>query len=77
MISAPGEDVTLRCLVQNKGGQCRWQKDGKVSQRVVRIVLMTEMMMMVLVMMEMMMEMRELVFEMMMVLERMCWCSRW
>ena len=25
----PGS-VTLTCLVSNKGGECRWQKDGKV-----------------------------------------------
>ena len=30
-ISAPGDQVTLSCLVQNKGGECRWQKDGKVT----------------------------------------------
>ena len=30
LISAPGKQVTLTCLVQNKGGECRWQKDGKV-----------------------------------------------
>ena len=24
-------DVTFSCLVVNKGGECRWQKDGKVS----------------------------------------------
>ena len=30
VISAPGGSVTFTCLVQNKGGECRWQKDGKV-----------------------------------------------
>jgi len=29
VISAPGGSVTFTCLVQNKGGECRWQKDGK------------------------------------------------
>ena len=32
LISAPGNQVTLTCLVQNKGGECRWQKDGKVTK---------------------------------------------
>ena len=30
LISAPGGEVTFTCLVLNKGGECRWQKDGKV-----------------------------------------------
>ena len=24
----PGEAVVLPCLVENKGGECRWEKDG-------------------------------------------------
>ena len=24
----PGQSVTLRCEVANKGGECRWEKDG-------------------------------------------------
>lgn len=24
-----GDDVRLRCIVQDKGGQCIWQKDGR------------------------------------------------
>ena len=31
LISAPGGEVTFTCLVLNKGGECRWQKDGKVN----------------------------------------------
>ncbi|XP_011162427.1 hemicentin-1 [Solenopsis invicta] len=27
-----GHDVRLRCIVQNKGGTCHWQKDGKPVQ---------------------------------------------
>ena len=26
----PGADATLTCKVENIGGECRWQKDGKV-----------------------------------------------
>jgi hypothetical protein len=26
----PGGNAELRCLVENIGGECRWQKDGKV-----------------------------------------------
>ena len=24
----PGEEVVLLCQVENKGGECRWEKDG-------------------------------------------------
>ena len=27
----PGENTELRCVVNDIGGECRWQKDGKVS----------------------------------------------
>lgn len=27
---SPGTNTTLSCLVENMGGECRWQKDGKV-----------------------------------------------
>ena len=27
----PGADEVLDCQVENIGGECRWQKDGKVS----------------------------------------------
>jgi len=26
----PGHNTSLTCLVNNLGGECRWQKDGKV-----------------------------------------------
>jgi len=29
VVVAPGHNTTLACLVQNMGGECRWQKDGK------------------------------------------------
>ena len=29
----PGADEVLDCQVENIGGECRWQKDGKVSTR--------------------------------------------
>ena len=28
----PGADEVLDCQVDNIGGECRWQKDGKVSE---------------------------------------------
>ena len=28
----PGADEVLECQVDNIGGECRWQKDGKVSE---------------------------------------------
>ena len=40
LISAPGNQVTLTCLVQNKGGECRWQKDGKVIKRLIMMMIM-------------------------------------
>ena len=27
----PGANAELRCVIENIGGECRWQKDGKVS----------------------------------------------
>ena len=30
----PGANAELRCVVENIGGECRWQKDGKVSPAV-------------------------------------------
>ncbi len=27
----PGEDAELKCVVKQMGGECRWQKDGKVT----------------------------------------------
>ena len=30
----PGADEVLDCQVDNIGGECRWQKDGKVSEAV-------------------------------------------
>ncbi len=29
----PGSNVLLTCRVDNIGGECRWQKDGKVRPR--------------------------------------------
>jgi hypothetical protein len=26
----PGDNTELRCVVNDIGGECRWQKDGKV-----------------------------------------------
>ena len=26
----PGDNTELRCVVKDIGGECRWQKDGKV-----------------------------------------------
>jgi hypothetical protein len=26
----PGDNTELRCVVHDIGGECRWQKDGKV-----------------------------------------------
>ena len=31
LVVSPGSNTTLSCLVENMGGECRWQKDGKVS----------------------------------------------
>jgi len=28
----PGANAVLECLVENIGGECRWQKDGKVKK---------------------------------------------
>ena len=33
----PGENTELRCVVNDIGGECRWQKDGKVSGRTIKI----------------------------------------
>ena len=32
----PGANAELRCVIENIGGECRWQKDGKVSLEPVR-----------------------------------------
>ena len=32
----PGENTELRCVVNDIGGECRWQKDGKVSNSMAR-----------------------------------------
>ncbi len=29
----PGGNAELRCLIDNIGGECRWQKDGKVRKK--------------------------------------------
>ena len=31
----PGANDVLNCQVTNIGGECRWQKDGKVSKNYV------------------------------------------
>ena len=31
----PGENTELRCVVNDIGGECRWQKDGKVSDSMI------------------------------------------
>jgi hypothetical protein len=28
----PGANAELRCVIDNIGGECRWQKDGKVNK---------------------------------------------
>ena len=28
LMVSPGDTVVLPCLLENKGGQCRWEKDG-------------------------------------------------
>ena len=33
---SPGTNTTLSCLVENMGGECRWQKDGKVIMNKIR-----------------------------------------
>ena len=33
----PGENTELRCVVNDIGGECRWQKDGKVSGSTIKI----------------------------------------
>ena len=32
---SPQENTTLTCLVENMGGECRWQKDGKVETNLI------------------------------------------
>ena len=34
----PGENTELRCVVNDIGGECRWQKDGKVSYSMARCI---------------------------------------
>ena len=34
----PGENTELRCVVNDIGGECRWQKDGKVSKSMARCI---------------------------------------
>lgn len=29
----PSSDAVLKCMIENVGGECRWQKDGKVSNK--------------------------------------------
>ena len=31
----PGDNTELRCVVNDIGGECRWQKDGKVRSAIV------------------------------------------
>ena len=31
----PGDNTELRCVVHDIGGECRWQKDGKVRSAIV------------------------------------------
>ena len=32
----PGGNAVLKCEVENIGGECRWQKDGKVSTKITK-----------------------------------------
>ncbi len=34
----PGADARLACVVDNIGGECRWQKDGKVSSITLNLI---------------------------------------
>ena len=38
----PGANAELRCVIENIGGECRWQKDGKVSLEPLRDILKTK-----------------------------------
>lgn len=35
----PGANAELRCVIENIGGECRWQKDGKVSSALFTLLL--------------------------------------